>query len=404
MKIQAPHWPALDGLRGVASLAVMVYHFVPFDPPQRTAFGQRLAAIGHVGWIGVDLFFVLSGFLITGILLRARGGESTLRNFYARRVLRIVPLYYLALFAALVVVPLVTPARNLLAMHDTIDHQGWLWAYAYNLRILFTGHFWADSGIRLSHFWSLSVEEHFYLIWPLVVLWTDRRTLSRIAISVVLLVPVLRTVCVLAGVSHEIIYSFTLFRVDALLMGGLVALAVGNADLNARGRQLAPATVLACGACFCALAWRSHSSSGLEGPMEALGYSALALGSAAVIVLAIQTEATFLTRALSSRVLRWFGRYSYGAYVFHLILQPAISRWAPPGRLAHVLGSEGLGLLGHVGVGIGVTMIVAVASYHLYERPFLRLNRFFEYGAPGAALPRLPVQVAYRPSFLFRLP
>jgi peptidoglycan/LPS O-acetylase OafA/YrhL len=402
--MKAPHWPALDGLRGVASLAVMVYHFVPFDPAQRTGFGQRLGAVGHVGWMGVDLFFALSGFLITGILLRAKGSESFLKNFYARRVLRIVPLYYVTLFAVLVIVPLVTPASQLLPMRDTIDHQGWLWAYAYNLRMLGTGQFWANSGIPLSHFWSLSVEEHFYLIWPLVILWASRRTLVRIAVAGVLLVPVLRTASVLAGVSHSIIYSFTLFRVDSLLMGALVALAVGNPGLIALVRRFAPATVLACAAFLGVLARRSDSWSGLEGPMAAVGYSALALASAAIVVLAIGPESTFLTRTLSTNVLRWFGRYSYGAYVLHLILQPLVARWASPGQLARILGSEGLGLIGHVAIGVGVTMIAAMASYHLYERRFLRLGRFFEYGAPTASLPRLPVQVAYQPAILLRQP
>jgi peptidoglycan/LPS O-acetylase OafA/YrhL len=376
------HWPALDGLRGVACLAVMIYHFVPFVP-QRTssAAARTLDAVAHTGWVGVDLFFVLSGFLITGILLRAKGEQGFLRNFYARRVLRIFPLYYLVLLTVLVIGPLATHAQSYAAMADTLHHQGWLWAYAYNLRVLFTGRFWADGGIPLSHCWSLSIEEHFYLVWPLVVAWADRRTLLRISVTLVLLVPVARTVAVLAGASHAILYTFTLCRMDALLLGAFVALTFRDARVGALLRRLAPATLLACGAGFLSLVRLAGDSSGLTGPMLSVGFSVLAFGSAAIVVLATVPEATPLARLLAARPLRWFGRYSYGAYLLHFVLRPAILKVAAPERLEEALGSQALGIVAHVLIGIAVTMTVAVAAFHLFEMPFLRLKRFFEYGA-----------------------
>jgi peptidoglycan/LPS O-acetylase OafA/YrhL len=373
-------WPALDGLRGVASLAVMAYHFVPYVPQRTaTAFARALDDVAHVGWAGVDLFFVLSGFLITDILLGAKGGPAFLRNFYARRVLRIFPLYYGVLVAVFALGPFVLPASVHAAMGDTASHQGWLWAYTYDGRVLLTGQFWGDGGVNLSHVWSLSIEEHFYLVWPLVVAWADRRTLLRIALVLALLVPVARTVLVLAGVSHALIYSFTPCRMDSLLVGALVAMTFRDEALAPLLRRFAPAAVIVGGLGFGALIRVGDGSSGLTGPMAAVGYTVVALVGAGLVVMAVDARRTAVTGVLRTRVLRWFGRYSYGAYVFHYILQPVIVTWAPPARLGQLLRSEGLGILAHLLIAIFATMCAAVASYHLLELPFLRLKSFFDF-------------------------
>ncbi|HLL88149.1 MAG TPA: acyltransferase, partial [Tepidisphaeraceae bacterium] len=171
------HYPALDGLRGLAILLVMVSHYVA-PPAGGGRWGLVFRRAADAGWVGVDLFFALSGFLITGILLDAKGKPGFFRNFFARRTLRVFPLYYGVLF----VVCVLLPALGLLKLGVPLS-QRWLWLYATNLFPLLrsadgAGFFFPNSwDLQFGHFWSLAVEEHFYLAWPLVVYALGRRPL-----------------------------------------------------------------------------------------------------------------------------------------------------------------------------------------------------------------------------------
>src|SRR5579862_7894518 len=157
---RSTHYPALDGLRGVAILSVMVEHLAP-----------RLLAGG--GWVGVDLFFVLSGFLITGVLLDGKDDPHRGRTFYVRRALRIFPLYYATL-------ALITfgPLAKALALGLSAQTLGWYWIYGTNWQIALG---MAHIGGPIAYFWSLAVEEQFYLIWPLIIWHTQPKTAKRIA-------------------------------------------------------------------------------------------------------------------------------------------------------------------------------------------------------------------------------
>src|SRR5262249_2000493 len=146
---------------------------------------SALFKLADIGWSGVDLFFVLSGFLITGILLRSRSAPRQLRNFYARRALRILPLYYLAIllvFAALPVLGICPPTP--------VAGQAPYWFYAAN----FFSQWAPIDCLRIDHFWSLAVEEQYYLFWPFVVAWSDRRTLMRLCVGLYFLSLVFRAV------------------------------------------------------------------------------------------------------------------------------------------------------------------------------------------------------------------
>src|SRR4051812_38390961 len=170
------HVPALDGLRGFAILLVLLLHFTPMGEAS-TKIGAIGKWIASAGGIGVDLFFVLSGFLITGILLDAKGTPHFFRNFYARRTLRIFPLYYGVLFVCFILVPLFHPFN---AEEQQVAHeQGWLWLYGTNIRESMSGADWPfhRGWISMDHFWSLAVEEHFYLVWPLAVFLLNRRAM-----------------------------------------------------------------------------------------------------------------------------------------------------------------------------------------------------------------------------------
>jgi len=209
--------PGLDGVRGLAILMVMAVHFVG-DATPRT-FGERLAVkLGNYGVLGVDAFFVLSGFLITGLLLDAKGDRHYFRNFYARRTLRIFPLYYSVLALLFLVLPSV--AALPLALEESRVHQTWLWTYTANFYIAAKAS-WALPYV--SHFWSLAIEEHFYLLWPLVVFSFRRETLERICLGVIAAALALRIGLSLLGTSELSISVLTPCRVDALCVGGLLA-------------------------------------------------------------------------------------------------------------------------------------------------------------------------------------
>jgi peptidoglycan/LPS O-acetylase OafA/YrhL len=172
--------PALDGLRGIAIILVMLHHFTYYRP--ETGIDAVIAGVPLFGWVGVDLFFVLSGFLITGILLDSRGSTRYFTNFYARRTLRIFPLYYLVLFLALVALPQFPSVHTVLAGDIEMPPRWPYWAYLTNFSVAERGfvHGWVDVA------WSLAIEEQFYLVWPLVIWLCPQRLLPWLCTAIVI--------------------------------------------------------------------------------------------------------------------------------------------------------------------------------------------------------------------------
>ena len=217
--------PRADGLRGLAVVLVLVHHLMPWQ-----AIGLHEIPIG---WVGVDLFFVLSGFLITGILVDAKQSRHYFRNFYVRRMLRIFPLYYGVLIILFFVLPIgLRPAMRHLHFSSGADnpigryftvqrHQIWLWIYLQNIFNRWLHVDWAFC----NHFWSLAVEEHSYLVWPVLIWLCDRRGAIRACISLVLLALALRFL-ILSQRSYFDPYTFTPCRIDSLAIGGLTALLI----------------------------------------------------------------------------------------------------------------------------------------------------------------------------------
>jgi peptidoglycan/LPS O-acetylase OafA/YrhL len=215
---QSGHVPALDGIRGLAILMVMLYHLTL---PPAAALDRVWAGIASFGWAGVDLFFVLSGFLITGILFDAKGGKHYFRNFYARRTLRIFPLYYAVMMVLLVIVPRLPfahAARYAAASGDQI----WYWTYLSNFALGWR-HEWNLGSLDLA--WSLAIEEQFYLLWPAVVFLLGRRALIGICGAVIVAALAARTALTLWGAHPIPIHVLTPCRMDSLALGALVALA-----------------------------------------------------------------------------------------------------------------------------------------------------------------------------------
>jgi peptidoglycan/LPS O-acetylase OafA/YrhL len=339
-----------------------------------------LGRAADLGWVGVDLFFVLSGFLITGILLETRDGPNYFRTFYIRRTLRIFPLYFgfltiLFLFPALVL-PGVPEARIQLS-----DRAFWYWTYLVNLVIAADG--WQAVPLPVGHLWSLAIEEQFYVVWPLVVFALRPPALRQVCIAIMVGSLVLRCAAVSAGVRPPTVYVFTLTRMDALAAGALVALIFRERRRRISGVQLLGANGAALAALIALTYTRDWLSSEGAG-MNTIGFTALAILFGAWVLGARTASPT--TRAgsfLHSSILRFFGRYSYALYVFHV---PVISTLVWLGLDARLLpsiaGSWLPGKLFVVATATAVSVVLAKLSWELVEKQFMALKDRFAYEHP----------------------
>ncbi len=210
------HIPALDGLRGLAILMVMVIHQAGLVP--KSALDRAVLMVLPLGEAGVDLFFVLSGFLITGILVASKGAPHYYRNFYARRFLRIFPLYYAVLFAVFFVLPHLVPSPQSKWGHVSGPNQLWYWAYLSNWYIALKTRGPTHGVVDLS--WTLSIEEQFYLTWPMVVALSSRRTLLAICAGLIASGPAFRLTMVAIGAADNWSHFLTPLAVRRAGRGG----------------------------------------------------------------------------------------------------------------------------------------------------------------------------------------
>src|SRR5579883_1546459 len=223
----------LDGLRGLAILVVVLYHtrlYVVPPIPGASQFFARVqeyyTLVCNAGWLGVDLFFVLSGYLITGILVHTARETHYYRNFFVRRTLRIMPPYVTCL-AILTVVVLCAPLSLKLAPASLALSIWPAWSYVLNWTVGLYG--FPAASVLLSHFWSLSVEEQFYLFWPAVVRNLSLKTLSRVCVAIIVCSPLIRLCCyILIGPTAA--YTFTICRLDAFAIGGFIAISSRRAE------------------------------------------------------------------------------------------------------------------------------------------------------------------------------
>ncbi len=361
------HVPALDGLRGVAILWVIPHNLEIFPPVHNWLLPAM--ELAHTGWIGVQLFFALSGFLITGYLLDSRGAQNYYSAFFGRRMLRILPLYYLALLLFLVVLPAVTTlSPQILA---TYANQTWLWTFLIN---------WKESGPQIywfPHFWSLAVEEQFYLVWPLVIALVPIKRLLWLLPAIAVVSLLTRPALFDLGVSSGGIYTLTVSRMDALALGALAA-AVLRVPATASFIEWHATSLMAFAvAALLAGAVLTHAYNYREMATITYGYTILAAGLAAIVLVCGSNSSSrtvaSLKRALSIAPLRSAGKYSYAMYVWHL----PIVRLAGPRTLAAV---KPLGFAYPIAYTIVIVMLsfgAAWISYHLFEKHFLRLKRYF---------------------------
>lgn len=351
------HMPALDGVRGLAILAVMVFHFRAPDLPRWAAAAQGL------GWAGVDLFFVLSGFLITGILLDTRDSPRCLPVFWMRRVLRIFPLY----FAALAIFLAVSPPAWL----PTEPDRRYYWLYLNNWLNLLENR---DVNHLLGHFWSLAVEEQFYLLWPLVVWALPPGWTLRLASAGIAGIVAARANAVLCGIDPEFIYRNTCFRLDALLAGAACACLARTADsgrlvrLASRGIPIAAAGL--------ALTIAAGRSTHYQNQwIQIVGYPILWFGFSSLVLCCALTSARWTW--VSAKPLRELGKYSYGLYVWHWPVAYALIEICRSWSIGGWSAAAAMQLCGFAG-----SAVLAWTSYRVLEAPMLRLKRLFMLEAP----------------------
>ena len=371
------YYPALDGLRAVAVMLVFASHY--FNLPPALSWG----------FVGVDIFFVLSGFLITGILYDSQHRPDRYRVFYVRRTLRIFPLYYAVLLAPVLLYPVfrwqLHPAQWMWPMYLG-NYARFFWsADVVNNTSVFEdirSRAFPGFAYQIPHLWSLCIEEQFYLLWPLLVFTVGRRErLRNFCAAMVVAVLLLRMLVLHAFSAHTLslglLYRTLPLRADALLLGGAVALCLRGRE-GKRLIDLAAAGFYALLAVFAVLEVVSRARLGHWIDPEymklysAWGYTLLALAAATVILLAVDAR-TWLYRLCLHPWLRWLGVRSYGFYVYHLLLGQA---W--------ILLSTAL-CLGHKGVAARVLPVVAFAgsaavswaSFRYLESPVLRLKARF---------------------------
>jgi peptidoglycan/LPS O-acetylase OafA/YrhL len=354
------HQPALDGLRAFAVLLVLYGHaplllgrgeFGPGHPaPGGLWHGSRGA------WLGVDLFFVISGFLITSILLAQKGTERAFRRFWLRRALRIFPLAYLYL-AMLAVLAWGTPFFQHLRAPTSF---GWAVAYLTNAEVCVSG--WP--ALPFAPLWSLAVEEHFYLVWPVVVLCCQRRTVLVVLLATIVVVPILRA-ALLPRLGPDGVYVATFCRADTLAFGALLAVlrAGPRSEQIRRSALCLLAPALAAIAAVLLLPIRAVDPT-TPAAFHWLGYSAIAAAFAVACAAALAPVPSWL-RWLQQRWLGAIGRISYGLYIWHVLTAEIVNRGAE--RLPFHLGFHG-----RVALWLVCLFAIATLSYLWFELPLLR--------------------------------
>jgi peptidoglycan/LPS O-acetylase OafA/YrhL len=341
--------PQLDAVRGIAILLVLIHNTDSFP-------ALHLEAISTYGWMGVDLFFVLSGFLITGILLDAKQSESYFKNFYARRCLRIWPLYYSLLIFMFLIVPQLHPSDA----RDIFERSSPWWSYPILLQNFLVA-VPAEAAGALGVTWSLAIEEQFYLIWPLVVRYFSASQIKQIAAFVILASPVLRYF--LVG-HHVNIYSNFFCRLDGLMAGALLAVVL-------RSESLVPAkhVKLACvafliAACLAILAENQQ--------VRWIAFSMTSLASVSLVYLSLFSPAKWVQTFFRNRFLTYTGTISYGLYLLHKI----------PLDISKEMHADRHPFVSILAVLVA-SYVLAAISWMLLEKPFLKLKRFFDLRSAG---------------------
>lgn len=370
------HLSVLDGVRGLAVTMVLIFHFVS-EMLTTNWIERAIVDVTKYGLLGVDLFFVLSGFLITGLLYEARDKPHYLRNFYIRRVLRIFPLYYGVLVLVFFVAPLV-PLLQGSTLNYLLERQAWAWVYAVNVYLALHTE-WSFS--YLNHFWSLCVEEHFYLAWPFVVLLLARRPKVLIAtcLAISLGAMLARVIGVAFGLDWWVTVVLTPFKLDGLALGAFLAVLMRQpGGIRWLIRATAPIAVIVCLLVIATFAWTVLISREHLEFVETIRASLFQILLACLLVsVMVAPKDKAVSRLFSSRPLVFLGTYSYGLYVYHHFISYYLVSNRTEIELERYVGSHGLAVALQATLGIAASVAIAYISYEVFEKRFLALKHRF---------------------------
>lgn len=370
----------LDGLRGVAVVLVMALHLF-----KRAAYFtehpvlETFTTITTVGWVGVDIFFALSGFLITSILLRSKTEEHYFKNFYVRRALRILPLYYVAILFVLLFAPKVEPEFTS-QLNTALPI---MLLYQQNWALLFKG-FYITQYLGIT--WSLAIEEQFYFIWPFIVYKLDRERLIKVSIGYIIISTMARVLGTLLwpnlSQASTFFYYTSFVRFEEMLFGGLLATFLTYDGAKEKVRRFSTPLFLISFVVFILLHILSlpgspHPEHGSI-PLMLGGYTTAALFTVGLIgVFVTHPPQNLLRRIFGNSILTFLGKYSYSMYLFHmtaaLILLDVFWHSEMRGWKPYILYP----LTTYI-----VTVIIALLTWNLLEKHMLGLKRYVEYKNP----------------------
>ncbi len=346
----------LDGLRGVAALMVITLHLWHFGGLETIPLMNRLGRVAGIGQSGVDLFFVLSGFLITRILLASRDQPGFFKVFYMRRVLRIFPLYYFFLVIWYFLAPVFSGDSV-----EPLRKTWWYWAYLQNVPMTFPDLAAAGPG----HYWSLAVEEHFYLFWPLVVYLLPTRWLGWFCGALIFGALVWRYFFI-----YELrvsVFFFTACRMDALAFGALLA----HCERQCLLPQLRRLCLPILGGLFLVLGLMWFNYSG-NAPRLVVLFKHSVIATICFVLVAtvvIYQDSWLVKKLLANRPIRFTGKISYGLYVYHVLCFIAVNAILPASRFPFAF----------IIVCLMTAYLVSWSSFRLFESPFLTMKRHFKY-------------------------
>ncbi len=373
------HIPQLDGVRGIAILLVLFYHYISaLVPPDANIIARAAAQLFTLGWSGVDLFFVLSGFLIGGILLDNRDAPHYFKAFYARRVARIMPLYYGWFALSLIIGGIASRADATFSLANLSQDRVLLLSYLTLTQNALMAIGAPDLLPWLGVTWSLAVEEQFYLTLPLLIRFVPRNKLPFLLLTLIFAAPIARmTVLYLPPQSTFAAYVLMPCRMDALLIGVLAAFIIRQEQarqyLVAHLRAIYILLLLLI--CALAIMILTATSSVTMVLLIVFGYTLIALIYCTFLVIAIIAEDGLIFRLTRNRILVEAGVLAYGLYLFH----------EAPLTLAHrsLLGQNPtLGSVQDLSVTLAsaaLTILLARASWKYFEKPILRLGRSVKY-------------------------
>jgi peptidoglycan/LPS O-acetylase OafA/YrhL len=379
--------PQLDGIRGTAILLVIIWHFVIVpvtQGPYQGVFARMVAHAGLLTWSGVDLFFILSGFLIGGILIDAKDSPNYFSTFYVRRVFRILPIYLLVVIAYLLLWSAAAGQRILL--QETLGRpMPWYVYFTFTQNFWLAHHSWDAVYLTLS--WSLAVEEQFYLLLPAIIRVLPKRFLLPVAVALAFGSAGARSLMYLQyGPSWgTAAYTLIVSRADALMLGVICAVLLRDSRCKkflTENIWILKASFAIFGLGVAVLTYKGWGMGTM--PMCTLGFTCLALFYASLLMVALISPEGVLSRGFRATWLMWLGTIAYALYLFHEIILDATFRLLRHHTPIMAGGLDALSAL----LALVVALCLARLSWIYFESKLVRIGHRFAYGS-GAATPSL---------------